>query len=78
MGTITLIIFVLTLIFGVVFQCGGVDDDDVVQLDQGRVMGASLKSRNGRGFKAFFGIPYAKPPVGNLRFKVIRFHVYPL
>lgn len=74
MDTVTLIIFVFTLTFGIVFRCTGADDGDVVQLNHGRVMGTTLKSRNGRGFKAFFGIPYAKPPVGDLRFKVKSFY----
>ena len=30
---------------------------------------ALLASRNNTGFAAFMGIPFAKPPVGDLRFK---------
>lgn len=36
----------------------------------GQVRGSFLISVNGRQFLAFRGIPYAKPPVGNLRFEV--------
>lgn len=36
-----------------------------------RLLGRGLRSRNGRIIKAFMGIPYAKPPIGELRFKVI-------
>jgi len=36
----------------------------------GQVRGSILVSVNGRRFLAFRGIPYAKPPVGNLRFQV--------
>jgi len=59
-------IFVIcTLLFGFVFGA-----DEVIQLDQGKLTGSSLRSRNGREFKAFQGIPYAKSPTGDLRFKV--------
>jgi hypothetical protein len=41
-----------------------------VCIEQGELEGTTLTSRNGRTFVAFQGIPYAEPPVGNLRFKV--------
>lgn len=59
-------IFVLcTLLFGFVFGA-----DEVLELKQGKLTGSSLKTRNGREFKAFQGIPYGKPPTGDLRFQV--------
>jgi len=36
----------------------------------GQVRGSLMNSVGGRQFLAFRGIPYAKPPIGNLRFKV--------
>lgn len=36
----------------------------------GRLRGHYLETRGGRKIAAFTGIPYAKPPVGDLRFKV--------
>ncbi|KAK9502365.1 hypothetical protein O3M35_011154 [Rhynocoris fuscipes] len=36
---------------------------------EGPVTGFQIKSRTGRNFMAFGGIPYAKPPVGELRFE---------
>lgn len=42
----------------------------IVTIEQGTLNGTYLKARNGRMFNAFYGIPYAEPPVGNLRFKV--------
>jgi len=57
-----------TLFFGFVFGA-----DEVLQLDQGKLTGSSLRSRNGREFKAFQGIPYAKSPTGCLRFEVNQF-----
>lgn len=38
----------------------------------GKVIGSVMySSESSRQFQAFRGIPYAEPPVGNLRFKVI-------
>lgn len=36
----------------------------------GPIKGIQMTSRDGRRFNAFLGIPFAKPPVGDLRFKV--------
>jgi hypothetical protein len=44
--------------------------DDLVVLKHGSLKGHRLTSRKGREIFAFQGIPYAKPPVGELRFKV--------
>ena len=37
----------------------------------GSLNGKWMKSRNGRNFVGFEGIPFARPPVGELRFKVL-------
>lgn len=43
-----------------------------ITLENGsKLIGRTLRSHDGRAIKAFMGIPYAKPPVGDLRFKVI-------
>lgn len=42
-----------------------------VKLSKGKIKGQILKSRNGRPYYSYTGIPYAKPPVNELRFKVI-------
>lgn len=44
--------------------------DPVVQISKGAIRGQILKSRDGRDFYSFTGIPYAKPPIDDLRFKV--------
>lgn len=44
--------------------------DPVVEITKGKIKGQILKSRNGRDFFSFTGIPYAKPPLNDLRFKV--------
>lgn len=40
-----------------------------VQIPQGKLKGVVKKSWLGREFDSFTGIPYAKPPTGNLRFE---------
>uniref|UniRef100_T1GNS1 Carboxylesterase type B domain-containing protein n=1 Tax=Megaselia scalaris TaxID=36166 RepID=T1GNS1_MEGSC len=35
----------------------------------GSLIGTNLKSYKGRQIRSFLGIPYAKPPIGDLRFK---------
>lgn len=44
-----------------------------VNTQYGRIRGSLEKSSEGIDFYAFKGIPYAKPPVGELRFKVTNF-----
>ncbi|XP_031843415.2 uncharacterized protein LOC116431728 [Nomia melanderi] len=40
-----------------------------VQIKEGYVQGIMMETRNGRQIFAFLGIPYAEPPLGNLRFR---------
>lgn len=42
----------------------------VVETDKGSVEGKVQYSRSGKEYFAFQGIPYAKPPIRELRFKV--------
>lgn len=46
------------------------EDDLVVTTKTGRVRGTWSKSFEGNGYMSFYSIPYAKPPVGLLRFAV--------
>ncbi|XP_058456715.1 uncharacterized protein LOC131434085 [Malaya genurostris] len=41
----------------------------IVELRQGKVQGVTDKLPNGRKYHFFKGIPYAKPPIGELRFR---------
>ena len=52
------------------FVCAAHKEDILVHIKDGALKGKNLTSRNNNTFFAFMGIPYAKPPVGNLRFKV--------
>lgn len=40
-----------------------------LQLPQGRIRGAKRRTVYGETYYSFEGIPYAKPPVGELRFR---------
>lgn len=45
----------------------------VVQVAEGKLRGCTKKNYNGEDILAFLGVPFARPPIGNLRFKVIYF-----
>lgn len=45
-----------------------------IKLPQGLIDGKLMLSESGQKYFAFFGIPYALPPVGPLRFKVSLFY----
>ncbi|XP_065216359.1 carboxylic ester hydrolase-like [Planococcus citri] len=51
----------LTLIAGI--------NGDVVKLKTGSINGTTAQWKNGRLYQQFYGIPFAEPPVGELRFK---------
>jgi len=42
----------------------------VVETSYGKLTGISGHSRNGREYFGYLGIPYAQPPVGQLRYEV--------
>lgn len=42
----------------------------IVEVEQGKLKGKVCKTSNNSEFFAFKGVPYAKPPVGDLRFSV--------
>lgn len=44
--------------------------DIIVRVENGKLKGKTGTDLTGKQYYAFQGIPYAKPPIGNLRFKV--------
>lgn len=46
-----------------------------VRIADGILRGQVLQSRDGRTYYSFTGIPYAKPPIGELRFKVLTLNI---
>ena len=44
--------------------------ESIVQISLGQIRGSLMFSSSGRQFSAFRGIPYAKPPIKELRFNV--------
>lgn len=46
-----------------------------VKVSEGHLSGHYMKSGNGRPISAFTGIPYAEPPIGDLRFDFLRFRI---
>lgn len=53
-----------------VFVVLSVSGSSVVEIGDGPLRGKTMTTKTGRDFDAFLGIPYAKPPVGDLRFEV--------
>lgn len=62
-------LFIIYFIF--VIRALKADDDPVVCLEMGCVRGKSFKG-NFKEFEGFLGIPFAQPPVNELRLKVSR------
>ena len=54
----------LLLVFMVVGSCSGQEEQDVILLDSGPIRGKAVGE-----VRAFLGIPYAAPPLGELRWK---------
>ena len=54
-----------------ILQCQSDEQQPTVNIPSlGGLRGSQMVSSSGRKFHAFRGIPYAEPPVGNLRFNV--------
>lgn len=59
MSRVTVVLFSLLLSFS---------HAAIVEIDDGRIEGTTMTSRNGIQFEAYLRIPFAKPPIGELRF----------
>lgn len=69
----SLVVAFLLLGCGLFDQCveGRTSEELRITLPNGsKLVGRGLQSHDGKVIKAFMGIPYAQPPIGNLRFKV--------
>lgn len=56
------------------FGCVVKMSDLIADTEYGKVRGAKKISALNSAYNAFLGIPYATPPIGELRFKVSKFH----
>lgn len=57
------------LIVAIIFVFTKLVSSEILVLDDGLIEGSLMESRLGSTFHAFRGIPFAEPPIGNLRFK---------
>lgn len=63
-------VLLLSLMFFVVAESRTSENLKVQLTDGSKLVGRYLTSLSGRGIRAFMGVPYAEPPIGDLRFKV--------
>ena len=62
--------FLLFLLISINFASSWeIIDDMIAEINDGTILGRLVKSKTGKAVKAFLGIPYAAPPVNDLRFK---------
>ncbi|PSN41521.1 Esterase SG1 [Blattella germanica] len=66
MGNVTYVILLLVFIFREITA----DEECLVTVKQGQLRGVKKTSVYNKTYCAFYGIPYAKPPVGEKRFKL--------
>lgn len=66
LGSLSALLIYFYLNGGIVTQ----QKSPIVHVADGEVEGVVELSRGGREFYAYKGIPFAKPPVGDLRFQV--------
>ena len=60
----------LLLLFAFIYIVRGGNDAPVIEISEGKIKGDEKDSREDRDFFAYRGIPYARAPVGDLRFEV--------
>lgn len=47
-----------------------------INVSQGKLIGTNYTAAGGKNIYAFYGIPYALPPILNYRFKVLNIRLY--
>lgn len=67
----SLILFILSVIVILIGEISA--NEPLVKIKNGNLLGSLMQTRNGKEFSAFQGIPYAKPPLDELRFLVSYF-----
>jgi hypothetical protein len=50
-------------------------DNIIIELEDGKILGASSYTVSGRKYSDFKGIPYAKPPVCNIKLNIVKIHI---
>ena len=77
LGKVALILALLAISVGYYYSRSSEQLETItVTCKSGSVRGFSGKSRDGRDFYSWLGIPYAQPPVKELRFAVSHFEEY--
>ncbi|KAK2164457.1 hypothetical protein LSH36_63g06038 [Paralvinella palmiformis] len=61
---------VLLLEFGQIHFVSSQDEDPIVETNYGLLRGFADQDRFNRSYDAFLGVPFAKPPIGDLRWQV--------
>ncbi len=64
---ILMIIFITVLIAFITFINKEVKKDTLIETKLGKVVGVTV-NRLGKEVNCYFGVPYAEPPIGELRF----------
>ena len=58
------------VVVGIAYYSVQVEYGETVKCKSGSVRGIIRNSRDGRKYQSWLGVPYARPPVGDLRFTV--------
>nr|CAI5823203.1 unnamed protein product [Callosobruchus analis] len=61
---------VLRLALGMLLSSVYGSEGPQVTISDGVLQGIYMETKNGRQFSGFMGIPYAEPPIGDLRFQI--------